>query len=65
MKHLVSQEQLLEWTGYTRPGDVENFLRKHHVTWFPGKRGQICTTMDAINKALELEGKINGTQAKR
>lgn len=64
MADLVSEKELLEWTGFSRPADVERLLRNNHIPWLPGKGGKICTTMKAIEQALYVQGKINATQAK-
>lgn len=50
---LVTQEKLMEWTGYPSEGYLERFLKENHIPYTRGNRGRICTTEEAINKALE------------
>lgn len=48
----VQQEQLLEWVGYQRPGDLMKWLDSRKIKYTQGKDGRICTTEEAINDAL-------------
>lgn len=48
---LLNAEQLQKWLGYSRPKDVEKWLRKHAVPYYLGPRGPV-TTEEAINKKL-------------
>lgn len=49
---LLKQDELKEWLGFKRPGDLEKWLRDNRVPFFYGKGGSICTTDDAINSRL-------------
>ncbi len=53
MKALVSTEDLMKATGYKKAGHVESWLQQHHILYFHGKRGNIITTIDKINDALD------------
>lgn len=58
----LSEKELLAWTGYSRPADLERFLRNHNIAWLPGKGGQICTTMQSIQRIMDIQEKINGAK---
>lgn len=60
MSDLIKEEQLLDWLGYSRSADVERKLRQHGIGFIFGKQGKICTTMEQLNKIIEIQGKING-----
>jgi len=49
---LLNAEQLQEWLGYSRPKDVEKWLRKHAVPYYLGPSQRPCYTEEAINKKL-------------
>lgn len=51
---IVNQEQLLAATGYERPGDLERWLRRHHIHYHRGKANRIFTTIDALNGNLPV-----------
>lgn len=55
MKSFVTQEELTEFTGYHRRGDIQRWLEQNNIGYFFGKKRKICTTMDAINRALNKE----------
>jgi hypothetical protein len=57
---LIDTDQLKTLTGYCRPGDIENWLRKNDIRFFSGKNGPITTT-DSINSALGLQPKTADT----
>ena len=46
---LVSEEDLKAWTGYTRSGDIEKWLKENGVAFRTGKKGRICVTEEALN----------------
>jgi hypothetical protein len=60
---LIHQEQLLAWTGYPSEGYLERWLKDNHIPYKRGNGGRICTTEEAINKALDGE-KPRGTWAR-
>ena len=53
MKNLVSTEDLMKVTGYKKAGHVESWLQQNHIAYFRGKQGNIITTIDKINDALD------------
>jgi len=53
MNRLVSKEDLLKVTGYKKVGHVESWLQQNHIPYFRGKQGNIITTIDKINQALD------------
>jgi len=46
---LVSEEALLEWTGYDRPGDLKKWLREKGIRFEEGKGKKVVTTLSAVN----------------
>lgn len=48
---LLTTEQLLQVTGFERPGDLTRAFDQVGIKWFPGKGGKPWTTMALINKA--------------
>ncbi len=57
MKTLISTEDLMKVTGYKTAGHIATWLQKNHIPYFQGKQGNIITTIDKINDALEGEKK--------
>jgi hypothetical protein len=53
---LLNTEQLSKWCGYTRKADIERWLRENGIACRRGKNGELCTTLEAINAAMQ-EGK--------
>lgn len=51
-KALLTQSELLEWTGYSRQADLEKFLRVNRVNYTYGKEGKVCTTQSAVDSAM-------------
>jgi hypothetical protein len=49
---LLSEAELLAWTGYSRRADLERLLRNHGVRIIYGRDGRICTTIAAVESAL-------------
>lgn len=49
---LLTETDLKEWTGFQRRSDVERLLRKHNIPVIYGRDGQVCTTLDALNKTI-------------
>ena len=54
--HALSFADLQRLSGYLRPADVENCCRTNGVPFFPAKGRGVCTTLDALNKALRIQG---------
>ena len=52
---IVTQEQLLQATGFERPGDLERWLRKKNIRYYRGRGNRVFTTVDALNGTL-VEG---------
>lgn len=52
MSSLVSQDELLEKFGFTRPGDLRRRLDELRIPYYLGKGGRILTTIEAINQGL-------------
>lgn len=57
---LVSEEQLMDWTGYQTAGYVESWLIRNGIKYLRGNHGRLITTEEAINEALKYNvGKDN------
>lgn len=52
MSALLSQEQLMEWTGFERAGDLEKWLKSRNIRYEKGKGKKIVTTQAAIDKVF-------------
>ena len=48
---ILTTDQLLQATGFERPGDLTRMFETAGIRWFPGKGGRPWTTMALINKA--------------
>ena len=62
---IVSQEELKIITGYKRPAEIAACLTRQGVKFLTGKRGQIWTTIGAIEFAMgssDLFNQINQVQ---
>ncbi len=57
MSSLVSTEDLMKVTGYKTAGHIATWLQKNHIPYIRGKEGNIITTIDKINDALDGEKK--------
>ncbi len=57
-KYFVSQEELSEFCGYHRRGDIQRWLEQNNIEFFFGKKRKICTTTEAIERALRKEEPI-------
>ncbi|MDD5271396.1 MAG: DUF4224 domain-containing protein [Methylovulum sp.] len=49
---LISEEQLVEWSGYKRRASLLNWLNHHKIPYLLGQGGRVCVTADAINLPL-------------
>lgn len=52
MNNLVSQDELLEAFGFSRPADLRRCLDKQRIPYFLGKAGKVTTTIQALNHPL-------------
>ena len=52
----LSFADLQRLSGYVRPADVEHWCRENGVPFFPAKGRGVCTTLEALNKALRIQG---------
>ncbi len=52
---IVKEKELLKATGYTARGRLVSHLERHNIPYFIGNRGQVWTTLEAINSALLSE----------
>ena len=59
MRNLITEGALMKATGYTQRGRLIAHLEKNGVAYFVGNRGQIWTTIEAIDRALVPRDKIH------
>lgn len=52
---LLSEDELLDWLGYSQRGKLEERLRQLGVPIIYGRGNRICTTLDALNAALGVQ----------
>ena len=52
MSALLSQRELLDWTEFERPRDLEKWLIKNKIPYTKGKGGAIITAQAAIDAFL-------------
>ena len=52
MKFLISENDLMEWTGYQRRADLIRFLRERRVEHWITRSGAVCTTLGAVEGRL-------------
>jgi len=50
---LLNTDDLRQWLGYKRTADIIKWLERNNVPWRRGSGDQICTTLDAVSKAIE------------
>ena len=60
--NLITEDDLKSWTGYTRRADIENWLREQRIPFVFGKQNRLCTTQDAIDRALSGDHRIAANQ---
>ena len=51
-QQLLTQDHLLEWSGYSRQADLERFLRANKIVYTYGKEHKVCTTQAAIDAGI-------------
>lgn len=51
MSRIITTQELLATSGYTRDGDVCRMLDEHGIRYFLGKGARPWTTLDLINAA--------------
>lgn len=49
---LISQPELLEWTGFKRKSKLVEWLLSNKIPFFYVYRGDVATTISAINNPL-------------
>lgn len=54
---LVTQDDLMAWSGYSTRAALERFLKENNIPYYYGKGGKICTTAEAINRPLVDPGR--------
>ena len=54
--NLVTEEQLMELTGYQRRRDLQQWLDAHCIWYVTGKDGRLGTTVAAFNAAHQQQG---------
>lgn len=59
---ILHEEQLLEWTGYSKSGYLESWLQDRQIPYFRGAGRRICTTTEAINEALKDHSDLGNNQ---
>ena len=52
MNHLLQEDQLLDWLGYSRRADLIKCLNSYGIRVILGKGGEVCTTLNAIDRVL-------------
>jgi len=60
--HLINVDQLKDLTGYSRSGDVINWLERHQIPYFIGAGGNPVTTLDALNARLLNTGALQSVE---
>ncbi len=53
--HLLTEESLMEWSGYQRRADIMHWLDDRGIPYWLGKGGRICTTQAAVDAAMLQE----------
>ena len=49
---LLNIDDLMKWTGYKNPDDVENFLIENRIPYLHGVDHRPITTLETLNKML-------------
>jgi len=52
MSTLMTEEDLLKWTGYAQRSKLESWLLQNKIKFTFGKGNKIITTSDALDKAI-------------
>ena len=52
MNGLVNEEDLKDWTGEKTRPRLEQWLDSRGISYYIGKNGRICRTLEAINNNL-------------
>ena len=48
---LMTEKELMEWTGYSRRADVERYLKLNHIPYTTGKGGRLLTALESVKQA--------------
>lgn len=49
MNPLITEPQLMEWSGHKRRDALVNWLRTHGIPYLLGHKGIVCVTSEAVN----------------
>ena len=60
--YLLSEEKLLNWTGYRRSGDLINWFEQNKIPYCRAKGGRVVTTQSAIDSAFITPENLNDTE---
>jgi len=55
MQGLIDQQQLMDWSGFKRPCDLEKWLIEKGIKYHRSRRGKIVTTITAVDSSLIQE----------
>ena len=55
---LLMEEQVMEWTGYQRRGDLQRWLTDNHVPYLLGKGGRVCVKQSDLECKEQAEGEF-------
>lgn len=53
MSTLHQEEQLLQWSGYERSGDLRKWLDRNGISYILGKDGRVCVRDEDFPKEPE------------
>ena len=52
-EQLLTEDQLKQWSQYSRRSDLLDFLRANGILYFRGRGGSVLTTLKAVNDSLK------------
>ena len=55
---LLMEEQVMEWTGYQRRGDLQRWLTDNQVPFLVGKGGRVCVKQSDLESKEQAEGEF-------
>lgn len=50
---LITEQDLMEWTRFTRRGDLERWLQRQGIRYRKAKGGAICVTKSDLEQRAE------------
>lgn len=59
MSQLISEQELIDWSGYQRRADLIRFCTDNKISFIIGRGQKICTTQKAIDCSLIDETQQN------